>query len=58
MSGAARISESADALTEAPSRGLARFAHSLSYDDIPETVRERGKYLILDSLGIALASTT
>lgn len=58
MSGAARISESADALTEAPSRGLARFAQSLSYDDIPEAVRDRGKYLILDSLGIALASTT
>jgi 2-methylcitrate dehydratase PrpD len=37
---------------------LARFALDLTYDAIPAAVRERGKYLILDSVGIALASTT
>lgn len=34
---------------------LARFVHGLTYDDIPATVRERAKHLILDAVGIALA---
>lgn len=38
------------------SRSLAAFAHDLSYDAIPEIVRERAKHLILDATGIALAS--
>jgi hypothetical protein len=37
---------------------LAHFALTLRYDDIPVTVRERAKHLILDAVGIALASTT
>ena len=36
----------------------ADFALDLKYDDIPEGVRERAKYLILDSVGCALASST
>jgi 2-methylcitrate dehydratase PrpD len=36
---------------------LSQFALPLGYDDIPATVRERAKHLILDSVGIALAST-
>lgn len=36
----------------------ADFALDLKYDDIPEDVRERAKYLILDSVGCALASST
>ncbi|GGJ98536.1 MmgE/PrpD family protein [Pseudomonas matsuisoli] len=36
---------------------LANFATSLGYDDIPEITRERAKHLILDAVGIALAST-
>ena len=39
------------------SQRLAAFAAELRYGDIPEDVRERAKYLILDSVGIALAST-
>ncbi len=39
------------------SRTLGDFAYGLSYDDIPADVRERAKYLILDSVGIAMAST-
>ncbi len=35
---------------------LARFVHGLTYDDIPATVRERAKHLILDAVGIALAA--
>lgn len=37
---------------------LAAFARGLRYEDIPETVRTRAKQLILDALGVALASTT
>jgi 2-methylcitrate dehydratase PrpD len=37
---------------------LARFALTLRYEDIPAAVRERAKHLILDAVGIALASTT
>ncbi len=39
------------------SRQLGKFAHALQYEDIPEAVRERAKYLILDAVGIAFAST-
>ncbi len=39
------------------SEHLARFAASLRYEEIPEAVRERAKYLMLDATGIALAST-
>ncbi len=38
------------------SRILADFAHGLTYDAIPEAVRERAKHLILDAVGIALAA--
>lgn len=38
------------------SRELAQFVHDLHYEDIPEEVRERAKHLILDSVGIAIAS--
>ena len=36
---------------------LARFANAITYDSIPAAVRQRAKELILDSVGIALAST-
>ncbi len=36
---------------------LARFACELRDEEIPEAVRERARYLILDAVGIALAST-
>src|SRR5687767_6613536 len=39
------------------SQRLADFASGLSYDAIPEDVRERAKDLILDAIGVALAST-
>ena len=35
---------------------LAAFAAGLSYDDIPEAVAARSKYLILDAIGIAIAA--
>jgi 2-methylcitrate dehydratase PrpD len=35
---------------------LAQFAHDLSFDTIPESVRERAKHLMLDATGIAYAS--
>jgi 2-methylcitrate dehydratase PrpD len=38
------------------SETLARFAAGLQYDDIPENVRERARYLMLDAVGIAFAS--
>lgn len=38
-------------------RTLADFVHDLRYEDIPAEVRERAKYLILDAVGIAMAST-
>jgi 2-methylcitrate dehydratase PrpD len=49
-----------DTLADAPqtlSEELARFALGLSYEQIPAAVRDRAKHLILDSVGIALAST-
>src|SRR3990172_8366980 len=39
------------------SRQLAEFVASFSYDAIPEAIRSRAKSLILDAVGIALAST-
>lgn len=38
------------------SERLARFASSLRYEDIPAAVRDRAGYLVLDAVGIALAS--
>lgn len=35
---------------------LAEFALDLAYEDIPETVRERARHLMLDAIGIAYAS--
>jgi 2-methylcitrate dehydratase PrpD len=35
---------------------LAEFALSVAYEDIPETVRERARHLMLDAIGIAYAS--
>ena len=37
---------------------LSNFACGLTHDSIPPHVRERAKYLILDAVGVALASTT
>ena len=39
------------------SQRLARFATQFTYDTVPEAVRERAKDLILDAIGVALAST-
>ena len=54
------MSAQADAATEAAilsvSQKVAAFAHGLTFDDIPEAVRERQKYLVLDAVGIALAA--
>src|SRR5262245_5095232 len=36
---------------------LSQFALGLTYDAVPAAVRERAKHLMLDSVGIALAST-
>src|SRR5215470_12536092 len=49
-----------DTLAGAPqtlAEELSRFALGLSYEQIPAEVRDRAKHLILDSVGIALAST-
>ncbi|MBC25994.1 MAG: 2-methylcitrate dehydratase [Rhodospirillaceae bacterium] len=35
---------------------FAKFAQSLHFEDIPASVRDRAKYLILDAVGIAFAS--
>jgi 2-methylcitrate dehydratase PrpD len=39
------------------SRTLAQFAHDLTFEAIPQEVRERAKHLILDATGIAYASS-
>jgi 2-methylcitrate dehydratase PrpD len=39
-----------------PAKDLAAFAAGLSFSDIPKPVIERGKLLILDALGVGLAS--
>ncbi len=45
------------ASTESISRTLATFVHDLQAEAIPAAVRERAAFLILDAVGIALAST-
>jgi len=40
------------------SRTLARFAAKLAYEDLPETVVQKTKELILDQLGCQLAGST
>ncbi len=47
----------APAASQPISRSLAEFVKGLRYEDIPETVRERARYLILDSIGIAIAAS-
>lgn len=39
-----------------PAESLGRFASGLRFDDVPAAVRERAKLLILDALGVGLAS--
>lgn len=57
MANSPQSNKSAVAGGAAPiARTLAEFAHGLSYEDIPASVRERAKYLILDAVGIALAA--
>lgn len=43
--------------TELISKKLADFTSSIELNDVPERVKERAKYLILDAVGIAFAST-
>ena len=38
------------------SQALGGFASGLAFEDVPEAVRERAKYLILDAVGIAYAA--
>jgi len=42
-------------MAESSTEQLARFASALSYDDIPATVREKCKDVLLDTLACALA---
>jgi 2-methylcitrate dehydratase PrpD len=42
---------------QTPSQKLADYTAAYSYDSIPVAVRERAKYLMLDAIGIAYAST-
>jgi len=44
------------ALAQPVSRTFAEYVAGFSYDQIPDAVRERAKYLMLDAVGIALAS--
>lgn len=44
------------AVTAPPARQLAEFAAGLTFERIPAAVRERAKLLILDALGVGLAS--
>lgn len=37
---------------------IGRYAAGFRYDDIPEAVREQARYMMLDAIGIACASTT
>ncbi|HXW31022.1 MAG TPA: MmgE/PrpD family protein [Xanthobacteraceae bacterium] len=53
----ALVHDSAPGIPHRVSEELAQFALGLSYAEIPAAVRDRGKHLILDSVGIALAST-
>src|SRR6478735_7947608 len=45
------------AAAETVARKLAQYVSGFRYEDIPEATRERAKLLILDAVGIALAST-
>jgi 2-methylcitrate dehydratase PrpD len=40
-----------------PAETFARFAHGLRHDDIPDAVRGRSLYHVLDALGLALAAS-
>ncbi len=51
------LSPQAAAPQENIAQTLAAFAHDLRFEDIPAAVRERAKHLMLDAVGIALAST-
>ena len=42
-------------MTETIINGLARFAHSLTYEQLPETLVEKAKVCILDTYGMGLA---
>jgi len=44
-------------LSEPVAKSLARYVGMFGYDQIPAAVRDRAKLLILDAVGIALAST-
>lgn len=46
----------AAATTTKPAERIAGFAAGLTYEDIPEAVRERARIQILDGLGVGLAS--
>ena len=48
----------ADEMPVAISARLAAYVSDFDYAAIPTAVRERAKYLILDSIGVAIASTT
>lgn len=59
MSGATRLNDEAlQSEEKVPTLAghLARFAADLAFEDVPQAVRERAKLLILDSLGVGLAS--
>jgi len=49
--------DTAPGIPHTVSEELSRFALELSHAEIPAAVRDRAKHLILDSVGIALAST-
>src|SRR5262249_53418464 len=42
-------------MPQEPTRALAQFAASLTYDDLPEKVRDHCKLMLLDALACALA---
>ncbi len=46
-----------DTAIESASEHLARYVAAFRYEDIPQQTRERAKLLVLDAVGIALAST-
>src|SRR5215469_2767307 len=53
----ALVHDTATSIPHTLSEELSKFALGLSYAEIPVAVRDRAKHLILDSAGIALAST-
>lgn len=44
----------ADAASQGVTKTLSHWIHSVTLDDVPEDVRTRAKYLILDGLGCAI----